>query len=220
MRQTVPAGEVRMGAILEREAELGLRQELATAIAVLYGRGYAMGTGGNFSAVAQREPLRLWMAPSGVDKGSITADSLILVDEAGQSTVGKVSAEEPLHRAIALATGAGAVLHTHSVLGTVLSRAHVAAGYLRFEGYEMLKGLAGVTTHATTVDLPIWPNSQDMDTLAATVTPHLAQAPWGFLLAGHGLYAWGKTVWEARRHVEVWEFLLSVKYHQQSYGAG
>ncbi|MGQ9866475.1 MAG: methylthioribulose 1-phosphate dehydratase [Pseudanabaenaceae cyanobacterium] len=207
-----------MGAILE-QTEPGVRQTLATAIAALYGQGYALGTGGNFSAVASREPLRLWMAPSGVDKGSITAESLILVEE-GQSTKGKVSAEEPLHRAIVMATGAGAVLHTHSVLGTVLSRAHAATGYLRFEGYEMLKGLAGVTTHNTTVDLPIWPNSQDMVALAATVTPHLPQAPWGFLLAGHGLYAWGATVFEARRHVEVWEFLLSVQYHQQGYGAG
>ncbi len=206
-----------MGAI---ETTVDLRQELSAAIAALYGRGYAMGTGGNFSAVAQRQPLRLWMAPSGVDKGSVTADSLILVDEMGRSTMGKVSAEEPLHRAIVLATGAGSVLHTHSVLGTVLSRVHEAAGFLRFEGYEMLKGLAGIRTHETTVDLPIWPNSQDMVALAATVTPHLPQAPWGLLLAGHGLYAWGRTVAEARRHVEVWEFLLSVKYHQQSYEAG
>ncbi|NJK59762.1 MAG: methylthioribulose 1-phosphate dehydratase [Oscillatoriales cyanobacterium SM2_1_8] len=196
---------------------MALRQELTAAIAALYARGYALGTGGNFSAVADREPLRLWMAPSGVDKGTVTAEDLILVDEDGHSTMGKVSAEASLHRAIALATGAGAVLHTHSVLGTVLSMAHGSAGYIRLQGYEMLKGLAGITTHTAAVDLPIWPNSQDMEGLAARVTPHLATAPWGFLLAGHGLYAWGRNVFEARRHVEVLEFLLAVRYHAQGY---
>ena len=35
---------------------------------------------------------------------------------------------------------------------------------------------------------------------------------YGFLLAGHGLYTWGKTIAEAKRHIEVLEFLFEVVY--------
>ncbi len=32
----------------------------------------------------------------------------------------------------------------------------------------------------------------------------------GLLVAGHGLYAWGNSLEEAQRHVEILEFLFSV----------
>jgi methylthioribulose-1-phosphate dehydratase len=99
----------------------------------------------------------------------------------------------------------------HTVAATVLSRLHLADGAIQLRGFEMHKSLQGITTHETDVDLPIFANDQDTDALAAAIEARLGQTPMvpGYLLAGHGLYAWGRTMDEARRHLEGLEFLLS-----------
>jgi methylthioribulose-1-phosphate dehydratase len=179
-----------------------------------YARGWVLGTSGNFSAVVCREPLRLAISPSGVDKGLLSADQILLIDE--QATVvsehpGKPSDECPLHIRVVLERGAGAVLHTHSVWSTTLSDLHAADGGLSVEGYEMLKGLAGVQTHEHREWLPIIENSQDMTVLAGTVSRVLREneGTHGFILRRHGLYTWGKDLTQAKRHCEILEFLLS-----------
>ena len=92
----------------------------------------------------------------------------------------------------------------------VMSRAALKEGALRFEGWELQKGFAGTTTHDCASVLPIFDNDQDMAALAARVSPVLEKDPTlpGFFLAGHGLYAFGRSVAEAKRHVEVVEALL------------
>jgi methylthioribulose-1-phosphate dehydratase len=104
----------------------------------------------------------------------------------------------------------GCVLHTHSLNQTVASRLYAGVGHVRLEGYELLKAFAGQTTHETAIDLPVLPNSQDMRTLAAQVDALLDRQPmWGYLIDGHGLYAWGRDMAEARRHLEAFDFLLA-----------
>jgi methylthioribulose-1-phosphate dehydratase len=191
-----------------------LAAELCNTMAALYGRGWCDGTGGNFSCVLERAPLRLLMAPSGVHKGSVRPEELIVVD--GNAAVvrgrGRASAETLLHLAIAMETEAGAVLHTHSQAGTLLSQqvapAAGTACRLRLEGLEMLKGLEGINSHACAVEVPVLANDQDLRRLSAAATPHLGTAPHGLLIAGHGLYAWGTNLAVARRHLEIHEFLL------------
>ena len=108
------------------------------------------------------------------------------------------------------ARGAAAVLHTHSVWSTVLSERFGDRGGIAIGGYEMLKGLAGVTTHEHVEWLPVLENDQNMDRLAVEVRRLLGDHPGvhGFLLRRHGLYTWGATLSEAARHVEILEFLL------------
>ena len=180
-----------------------------------YARGWAVGTSGNLSAVVDREPLRLAMSPSGVDKGELVADEFLIIDEQGRvlSEPGaKPSDESSLHLTIVKECGAGAVLHTHSIWNTMLSDLHAAEGGLAIEGYEMLKGLNGVKTHQHREWLPIIENSQDMLALAASVGDTLRKhrEAHGFLLRGHGLYTWGNDPTEVKRHVEILEFLLEV----------
>jgi methylthioribulose-1-phosphate dehydratase len=76
----------------------------------------------------------------------------------------------------------------------------------------MLKGLEGVRTHKHREWLPILENSQDMRELAEKVTTTLRETPGihGFLLREHGLYTWGASLQEAKRHVEILEFLMEV----------
>jgi len=92
----------------------------------------------------------------------------------------------------------------------MLSDLYANDGVLLIEGYEMLKGLAGVTTHEHSEPLPIIANSQVMVALADTIGEKLAQykEAHGFLLRRHGLYTWGNNLAEAKRHVEILEFLI------------
>ena len=190
-----------------------LANSLASIARGLHARGWLLGTSGNLSAVVQREPLRLAMSPSGIDKGELTAEQVLTID-AGAHIVShhnaKPSDETLLHIRIVQTRGAGAVLHTHSVWNTMLSDLYAADGGVAIEGYEMLKGLHGVRTHDHSEWLPIIKNSQDMPALADTVdrTLHNNSAAHGFLLERHGLYTWGDDLAQAKRHIEILEFLL------------
>lgn len=192
-----------------------LATELSSTMAAIYGRGWCDGTGGNFSCVLQRHPLRLLMAPSGVHKGEVRPEDLIVVDSnaAVLRGRGRASAETLLHLAIVRETGAGAVLHTHSQAATLLSQLLPpgepgSPGHLRLDGLEMLKGLEGIVSHTSAVEVPVLANDQNLHRLSAEASPHLAAAPHGLLIAGHGLYVWGPTLAVARRHLEIHEFLL------------
>lgn len=189
--------------------------ELAAVGRAFYSRGWVLGTSGNFSAVVSREPLRLAITSSSVDKGGLTADHILQIDHQGNVLEGdgRPSAETLLHLAVVRLREAGAVLHTHSVWSNILSDAYSADGGFSIEGYEMLKGLEGVSTHEHREWVPIIENSQDMTRLAESVNETLQQHPraHGFLLRRHGLYTWGNDIAEAKRHVEIFEFLLEVR---------
>jgi methylthioribulose-1-phosphate dehydratase len=178
-----------------------------------YGRGWVLGTSGNFSAVVQRHPLRLAITTSGGDKGTLSAGQIVEIDEHGKVVAGsgRPSAEASIHLAIVQARGAGAVLHTHSTWSTILSDAATGDG-LALEGYEMLKALEGVGTHEHREWLPILDNTQDWAAAVPQVKAMLAEQPkaHGFLIRRHGLYTWGRDLAEAKRHVEALEFLFEV----------
>ena len=191
--------------------------ELAAALSSIarsfHARGWLLGTSGNLSAVVQREPLRLAMSPSGIDKGELTAAQVLTVDENARllsDHAAKPSDETLLHLRIVKERRTGAVLHTHSVWNTMLSDLYASEGGVNIEGYEMLKGLQGVRTHEHREWLPIIDNSQDMPALADTIAKTLSEHKdaHGFLLKRHGLYSWGQNLAEAKRHIEIFEFLL------------
>jgi methylthioribulose-1-phosphate dehydratase len=198
-------GGTRFAEVTARLAEIGKN---------FYARGWVLGTSGNFSAVVSQEPLRVAITSTGLDKGSLSPRQFLEMDEDGNVVrgAGRPSAEALLHLAIVRERKAGAVLHTHSVWSTVLSGAHASQGGIALEGYEMLKGLEGVRTHKHREWLPILENSQDMVELAERVSKTLEESPGihGFLLKEHGLYTWGASLPEAKRHVEILEFLMEV----------
>ena len=145
------------------------------------------------------------MSPSGIDKGELTPDQVLLIDDNAQVVSqhnAKPSDESLLHIRIVKERKAGAVLHTHSVWGTVLSDMHANGnrGGLKIEGFEMLKGLQGVKSHEHSEWLPIIENSQDMPALAETIGQTLIEHPaaHGVLLRRHGLYSWGENLAQAK----------------------
>ena len=89
--------------------------EIAAGLAAVargfYARGWLLGTSGNLSAVVQREPLRLAMSPSGVDKGELRPEQFLSIDENARivsAHQGKPSDESLLHLRIVKDRGAGA----------------------------------------------------------------------------------------------------------------
>jgi methylthioribulose-1-phosphate dehydratase len=198
-----------------------LAKELAEIGRSFYSRGWVLGTSGNFSAIVSRDPLRLAITSTGLDKGHLSPGHFI--EMGADSNIvrgnGRPSAEALLHFAIVRGREAGAVLHTHSVWSTVLSGAHESKGGVALEGYEMLKGLEGVRTHQHREWLPILENSQDMGELSQVVSKTLSEHPsiHGFLLREHGLYTWGASLQEAKRHVEILEFLIEVAVRSRNF---
>jgi methylthioribulose-1-phosphate dehydratase len=189
-------------------------QQLADVARGFYRRGWALGTSGNFSAVVSRDPFRLAITESGVEKGALSPEQFLQLDESGTviGGSGRPSAEASVHLAILRARRAGAVLHTHSVWSHILSDRFAEAQGFSIEGYEMLKGLTGIKTHEHSEWVPVLKNSQDYVELSRTVERVLTEHPraHGFLLRRHGLYTWGEDLAAAKRHVEIFEFLFEV----------
>ena len=194
-------------------------QALVEAGRFLFSRGWVPATSGNFSA--RRDDGLIAITVSGRHKGRLTLDDLMSVDGDGTPTnpTLRSSAETGLHLALyRRRPEVGAVLHTHSVNATVLTRQRREALYLA--DYELLKAFPGVTTHEGAVTVPIFPNDQDIDRLSAQVDDYLDRHAdvHGYLIAGHGLYTWGRDVDEALRHVEAFEFLFECEWKTLSLG--
>ena len=59
------------------------------------------------------------------------------------------------------------------------------------------------------------------DDIAAQVDALFDRGPlWGYLIDGHGLYAWGRDMAEARRHLDAFEFLLDCELELRRLTAG
>lgn len=210
---SIPHCETRLNAAL---AGLVLQIDALRDLgAMFWQRGWSVGTSSNYSVVVSREPLELLVTASGMDKGRLKRSDFVRVNEQGKPTVEgqpKSSAETLLHVVAASQPGVGAVLHTHSVWGTILSDLFFPQGGIEISGYEMLKGLEGVSTHEYTGFVEIFENTQDIPSLAEQVRDRLNDAArplkHGYLIRRHGLYTWGRDLDEARRHVEIFEFLL------------
>jgi len=186
---------------------------------LFYQRGWSVGTSSNYSVIIDRYPLELLVTASGMHKGRLNADDFVRINDQGRPIVPgqpKSSAETMLHVVAAQKMPEiGCVLHTHSIWGTILGDRFFEQGHVPINAFEMLKGLAGITTHDVHYQLKIFENTQDIAALANDVGAWLDEqlrvsgpGPHGYLIRKHGLYTWGKDVAEAQRHIEIFEFLL------------
>ena len=187
-----------------------LTRQIIEAGRFLYGRGWSPATSSNYSARLSADQALLTV--SGKHKGQLGEDDVLATDLDGNSLEPgkKPSAETLLHTQIyRCRPQVGAVLHTHSVNATVLSRL-TPGDHLLLEDYELQKAFAGVSTHEGQVVVPIYDNDQDIARLAAKVQPWLDAHPEcpGYLIRGHGLYTWGAQMSDALRQIEAFEFLF------------
>lgn len=185
--------------------------EICRAGEFLYARGWSPATSSNYSRRIDDHHVAITV--SGRHKGRLTHSDIMIVDLNGQpvQSQGRPSAETLLHTGVyGLRPDIGAVLHTHSVKATVLSRLLPEGGAVVLEGYEMQKAFAGITTHESRIQVPVFANTQDIATLANDARHWQAENPEapGYLIRGHGLYTWGRDMEECLRHVEAFEFLF------------
>jgi methylthioribulose-1-phosphate dehydratase len=184
---------------------------IADAARELAALGWTPATSSNFSMRVNVELAAVTI--SGRDKGRLGREDIMLVDMAGHAvgTRARPSAETELHTQIyRRLPQAQVVLHTHSRTQSVASRLFAAAGRVRLEGWELQKAITGYTTHQSVLEIPVFPNTQHMPELVAQVDEWIdAGKPLhAYLIDGHGIYAWGADMVEARRHLEALEFLL------------
>ncbi len=191
-------------------------EQLCTTARTCYARGWVPATSGNFSV---RWGSRIFITPTGLDKGTLAPSDLLEIDLEGRALAGhgRPSAETSLHTVIyGRRMQAHAILHVHTVWNTLLSGRFLSVGDVSITGYELLKGLSGVATHEHTERVPIIENTQEYAALAEHLTSVLDANPeaHGVLLSRHGLYTWGESVAEARRHLEALEFLFEAEGRQ------
>lgn len=180
---------------------------LVEAGRLFHARGWVPATGGNFSARLADD--RMLITASGTHKGELSeADFLVAGLDGTPQGKGRASYETLLHCQIyRRCPRAKAVLHTHSVANTVLSR---RLDRVKLSGYELLKVLDGISDPEPAVEIPVFANDQDIARLSREVDAAMAagRARHGYLIRGHGLYAWGGTVAQARHRIEALEFMF------------
>jgi methylthioribulose-1-phosphate dehydratase len=191
---------------------LALAEALVEAGRRMDARGWVPGSAGNLSA--RIDEGRIAITRSGVHKGRLHTADIIAVDDEGNPLVEgqKPSAETLLHcQLYRLFPPVGAVLHGHSLAATVLS----LQGGITFAHYEILKAF-GYATHEVEVALPVYDNDQDIARLAERIGPSLqSEPPIGYVIAGHGVYAWGTSVEHAFWRLEALEFLLACELERR-----
>ncbi|MHB8481397.1 MAG: methylthioribulose 1-phosphate dehydratase [Nitrospiria bacterium] len=194
--------------------ELRLLAEVKSQFA---SRGWTMATSGNFSLKVNERPLQFFISVSGRDKSINLPDDFILVNERGEPVEKKKrppekggrkpSAEAGVHAEIYKKGGVGVVLHIHTLYSTLISKHSPGKDHFLIEGLEMIKGLDRWEENGR-LKIPVVPNLHHLSALASAVAESIDQSVPGILIEGHGLYAWGKTLHEAKRNVEAFEFLF------------
>lgn len=195
-----------------------LARELAALASEFAARRWTPATSSNFSVRLAAD--RCAVTISGRDKTRLSADDLMLLDLQGrpQADYGpaRPSAEAELHLALyRRAADTGAVLHVHSPNSVLSTRLRPTAAEITLSGYELLKAFSGIDTHATQMCVPILDNSQDIAALAQAADARLAELVdrpcWAYLIRDHGVYAWGRDLAEAMRHLEALDYLLGIE---------
>ena len=186
------------------------KDELLAVIDRFHARGWSPATSSNYS-FRNSDGNTITISRSGVDKSAFALADFMVVDDNGlplrEYRHLKPSDETLIHTTLYKRPSIQAVLHTHTVANTTISLRYQSEHTIKLKGFELLKGFHGVVTHDAEITIPIIDNSQDIKNLSRTIADLPGDVP-GFLLSGHGLYAWGRTIAEAKRHVETFEFLF------------
>lgn len=185
--------------------------ELAAIKDELAERDWFFGTSGNLSIRVTESPTTFLVTASGKDKRKRTNEDFLLVDQYGlpaEETGLKPSAETVLHTAIYEKTKAGCILHVHTVDNNVVSELYGDQGKVVFTKQEIIKAL-GLWEEDAKVEIPIIPNFADLQKLGDVFKKHIKEDTGAVLIRNHGITVWGKTAFEAKRHLEAYEFLCS-----------
>lgn len=187
-----------------------VREEICRVCRLLYDRGYVVSNDGNVSARVEED--RVLITPSGVGKGRVTPDMLVLCDLEGRILEGDrhPSSESGMHLMVYRERpDVRAVVHAHPPFSTAraICRRPLTERYLA----EMILGLGEVPV--TEFAMPS--TAEVPDSVRPFVRTHSA-----VLLANHGSLAWGSDLLSAFDRLEVMEQTAKVCFLVERMGGG
>lgn len=196
-----------------------LKLQMAETIRRYNAKGWSPATSTNYSFKDQDGTI--WVSRSGVDKSAFEADDFITVNSEGLATgefAGvRPSAETLIHCVLyELFPETSVILHSHSVYPVLMSV--VKDHEIVFEGYEVQKGFDGQVTHENEISVPVFDNTQEMSEFRETLKAEVSRIRHhSFVMRKHGTYAWGKDLFEAKRHLETLEYLCQCEWMLKNY---
>jgi methylthioribulose-1-phosphate dehydratase len=191
--------------------------ELSTIKADFAARGWFPATSGNLSIRVGEivdQKFTFAVTASGKDKSQSTPEDFLLVNEQSlptEATNLKPSAETKIHSEIYRLTGCGAIFHIHTVYNNLLSELCWEQGSIPIEGVELIKAF-NIWEEDASIEIPILANYADIARIAAEIEAALIPRIPGIVLRKHGIYAWGADAFEAKRHLEAFEYLFEYSY--------
>ena len=186
------------------------RETLCQVCLLLYQRGYVVSNDGNVSVRIGED--QVLITPSGVSKGRLTPDMLVVCDLEGRVLAGCLhpSSESAMHLLVYRERpDVGAVVHAHPPAATAFSicRRPLKERYLA----EMIVGLGEIPV----TEFAMLSTDEVPDSVRPFVQDHSA-----VLLANHGALAWGPSLWSAFDRLEVVEQTAKVFYYVDRIGGG
>jgi methylthioribulose-1-phosphate dehydratase len=192
---------------------MSLHDEIAQVIRNYHSIGWSPATSTNYSF--KDEYNQVWVSKSGVDKSEFTNNDFIKINSKGEPVEEyiniKPSAETLIHCFIyEMFPETKVILHSHGINPVLISS--IEKTEVTFEGFEIQKGFEGQTTHMSQIRIPILDNSQEMSFFEKELIYKQSQLTnHCFIIRKHGTYAWGKSLFEAKRHLETLDYLCECK---------
>lgn len=189
-------------------------KELADCIRLLNHQGHSPATSTNYSF--KDDTNQLWVSRSGIDKSSCLDTDFITIDAQGKTQVPyehmTPSAETGIHCAIyGLFPTTKVILHSHDLYPLLLAH---NKNSLHFEGFELQKGFPSVTTHLGQIQIPVFPNSQEMGDIIKHMESRKDELIYQvFMIEKHGFYTWGTSLFEAKRILESFSYLCKASWY-------
>jgi len=192
------------------------KELLCELLRVFYDKGWVSGTGGGICGPT--DDGNLFLAPTGVHKERIKPDDFFVVKPSDGSVV--MDAVDPslkpsecnsIFCACARERNARSVMHSHALSSVRAADLAAGADHVAIAGFEMLKGIRGLTnsdTHLVPVIRNTKRESELIDQVEAALKDPRFDGAFCILVADHGAYIWGEDVWEAKRHTEVYHWLF------------
>lgn len=193
-----------------------VKKELAEVIRAYHQKGWSPATSTNYSFRLAERPEVIIVSRSGIDKSRFSEADFMEVDLQGKALPAyegiRPSAETLIHcKLYQLFPEMMCIVHSHSVYSVLQSMKHSQS--VELSGYEVLKGFEGIKTHEITVQVPVFDNTQDMPAFAAVLDREKNRLTVPvFIMRQHGTYAWGRNLFEAKRHLETAEYLFEVDW--------
>ncbi|HIE58497.1 MAG TPA: methylthioribulose 1-phosphate dehydratase [Persephonella sp.] len=176
----------------------------------LYQKGWFPATSGNLSYKLHDNPLYFAITSSGKDKSVVSHEDVIFVDKDAipiENTKLKPSAETKIHSKVYQKTDAGMVIHIHTVNNNFISEIFFEDGFVPLKNMEMIKAL-DIWKENAYIEVPIIENWFNLDKLAEEAGKAINPQIPAILIKNHGIYAWGRNEFEAKRHIEAFEFMF------------